>query len=58
MYAVAAYNGGPGAVGKWKKGFGGDPDEFVENIPYSETRLYVKKVFSSYWNYVRLYGDR
>jgi soluble lytic murein transglycosylase len=55
---VAAYNGGPGAVGKWKKGFGGDPDEFVENIPYSETRLYVKKVFSSYWNYVRLYGDR
>jgi soluble lytic murein transglycosylase len=58
MYAVAAYNGGPGAVGKWKRGFGGDPDEFVETIPYSETQNYVKKVFSSYWNYVRLYGGK
>lgn len=57
MYAVAAYNGGPGAVGRWKRGFVGDPDEFVESIPYLETRLYVKKVFASYWNYVKLYGD-
>lgn len=57
MYAVAAYNGGPGAVAKWKRAFtGGDPDEFVESITYSETRLYVKKVFSSYWNYQKLYG--
>ncbi|MEB3285552.1 MAG: transglycosylase SLT domain-containing protein [Candidatus Sericytochromatia bacterium] len=57
MYAVAAYNGGPGAVKRWKEGFTGDPDEFVESIPYHETRLYVKKVFASYWNYVKLYGD-
>lgn len=57
MYAVAAYNGGPGAVSRWKRGFNGDPDEFVEAIPYQETRLYVKKVFSSYWNYARLYGQ-
>lgn len=58
MFAVAAYNGGPGAVSKWKRTFGGDLDEFVEDIPYSETRLYVKKVFTSYWNYVKLYGTR
>ncbi len=58
MYAVAAYNGGPGAVSRWKRGFAGDPDEFVESIPYHETRLYVKKVFASYWNYVKLYGAR
>lgn len=57
VYAVAAYNGGPGAVARWKKTFGGDPDEFVEAIPYSETRLYVKKVYASYWNYVKLYGN-
>ncbi|MDB5098735.1 MAG: putative transglycosylase [Cyanobacteria bacterium RYN_339] len=56
MNGVAAYNGGPGAVARWKRGFSGDPDEFVESIPYTETRLYVKKVFSSYWNYVKLYG--
>lgn len=55
MHAVAAYNGGPGSVARWKRQFGGDPDEFVEAITYTETRLYVKKVFSSYWNYVRLY---
>jgi soluble lytic murein transglycosylase len=57
MNGVAAYNGGPGAVARWKRGFSGDPDEFVESIPYTETRLYVKKVFSSYWNYVKLYGS-
>ena len=55
LLAVAAYNGGPGAAGKWRKQFGGEPDEFVENIPYDETREYVRKVFSSYWNYQRLY---
>lgn len=55
MNAVAAYNGGPGSVARWRRQLGGDPDEFVEAIPYTETRLYVKKVFSSFWNYVRLY---
>ncbi|MEB3223226.1 MAG: transglycosylase SLT domain-containing protein [Candidatus Sericytochromatia bacterium] len=54
--AVAAYNGGPGAVARWRRGFQGDLDEWVESIPYNETRLYVKKVFASYWNYQRLYG--
>ncbi|HEY9724793.1 MAG TPA: transglycosylase SLT domain-containing protein [Oscillatoriaceae cyanobacterium] len=56
MYAVAAYNGGPGAVARWKRSFGGDPDEFVEQIPYDETRDYVRKVFTSYWNYCKLYS--
>ncbi|MFP5503635.1 MAG: transglycosylase SLT domain-containing protein [Candidatus Sericytochromatia bacterium] len=56
MFAVAAYNGGPGAVSKWKRTFGGAPDEFVEKIPYQETRHYVMKVFSSYWNYCKLYS--
>ncbi|MEB3196122.1 MAG: tetratricopeptide repeat protein [Candidatus Sericytochromatia bacterium] len=55
-YAVAAYNGGPGAVARWRRGFSGDPDEFVESIPYLETRLYVKKVFASFWNYCKLYA--
>ncbi|MDX2245028.1 MAG: transglycosylase SLT domain-containing protein [Leptolyngbyaceae cyanobacterium bins.302] len=57
MLAVASYNAGPGAVGDWvaKKGVG-DPDRFVENIPYEETRGYVKSVFGNYWNYLRLYN--
>lgn len=59
MLAVASYNAGPGAVGDWvaKKGVG-DPDQFVESIPYSETRGYVKAVFENYWNYLRLYNPQ
>lgn len=56
MLAVASYNAGPGNVAKWVKQWGsGDPDEFVERIPFSETRGYVKSVFGNYWNYFRLY---
>lgn len=57
MLAVASYNAGPGAVADWvaKKGMG-DPDDFVEAIPYDETRGYVKSVFENYWNYLRLYN--
>jgi soluble lytic murein transglycosylase-like protein len=31
---------------------------FVENISYTETRRYVKKVLSNYWTYNRLAGLR
>jgi len=56
LYAVAAYNGGPGAVSKWLTYIpANDLDEFIENIPYSQTRDYVKKVYRSYWNYKRIY---
>ena len=57
MLAVASYNAGPGAVGRWVEERGvGDPDEFVNNIPYEETRDYVSKVLGNYWNYLRLYS--
>ncbi len=57
MLAVASYNAGPGAVGRWVEARGvGDPDEFVNNIPYEETRDYVSKVLGNYWNYLRLYS--
>lgn len=56
--AVAAYNGGIGSIGRWQKNLSySDTDEFVEQIPYSETKNYVKKVFRSYWNYLRIYID-
>ncbi|MEA5462842.1 lytic transglycosylase domain-containing protein [Leptothoe sp. PORK10 BA2] len=56
MFAVASYNAGPGAVADWiAKGYG-DPDVFVENIPYSETQGYVEAVLGGYWNYLRLYN--
>ncbi|MEE3350476.1 MAG: transglycosylase SLT domain-containing protein [Candidatus Gastranaerophilaceae bacterium] len=57
ILSVAAYNSGAGAVNQWKKTLNyTDTDSFIEQIPYPETSDYVKKVFRSYWNYVRLYS--
>lgn len=53
--AIAAYNAGPGNVGKWIEQFG-DPRTFstveeivdwIELIPFAETRQYVKKVIEN-----------
>ncbi len=57
LFAVASYNAGPGSVDGWiKKANFTDADEFVEKIPYPETRGYVESVFGGYWNYLRLYN--
>lgn len=57
MLAIASYNAGPGNVAKWLKTIPNqDPDEFVEAIPFNETRDYVRQVFGNYWNYLRLYN--
>lgn len=57
VLAVLAYNGGIGSVSRWKASINyEDSDEFVEQIPYSETQNYLKKVFRSYWNYLRIYN--
>ena len=54
--AVASYNGGIGSVQRWKENLQfTDTDEFVEQIPYDETKNYVYKVMKSYWNYTRIY---
>ncbi|MBR1460546.1 transglycosylase SLT domain-containing protein, partial [bacterium] len=56
ILAVAAYNGGIGSVQNWQKNLSyTDVDDFIEQIPYDETRNYIKKVFKSYWNYTRIY---
>lgn len=46
-YALATYNAGPTAVRRWKR-LQGDlpPDLFVEEIPFAETRAYVKRVLA------------
>ena len=56
LYAISAYNGGIGSVSNWfSKLIYNDTDEFVEQIPYPETKNYVKKVFRSYWVYGNIY---
>ncbi len=56
---AAAYNAGPHRVENWLKSFGTlDMDEFIEHIPFVETRDYAKKVVRNYGIYLRIYrGD-
>lgn len=56
MLAVLGYNSGPGSVKGWiSQVEHNDPDEFIEDVPYDETRNYVKKIYATYWNYLRIY---
>lgn len=56
--AIGAYNAGPGAMDKWLGEHGGlELDEFVERIPYRETRRYVRRVLETYMIYRRLAGQ-
>lgn len=56
LMVVAAYNGGEGSVRKWQKNYGTDDyDEFIEQIPYEETRNYIKRVFTNYHMYKKIY---
>jgi soluble lytic murein transglycosylase len=55
--AIAAYNAGEHKVREWLKGgkyisF----DEFIEDIPYDETRNYVKRVLVTYARYLDMAG--
>ncbi len=46
--ALAAYNAGDSRVDRWMKEWGNlDMAEFIEQIPFSETRGYVKQVLSN-----------
>ena len=54
---LAAYNAGPTRVRQWLAQFGyGDSAEFIENIPFSETRDYVQAVLRNGQVYRELYG--
>jgi soluble lytic murein transglycosylase len=55
---AAAYNAGPHRVNAWVRGFGQlDMDEFIEHIPFLETRNYVKRVVRNYNVYSLLYHN-
>lgn len=55
ILAVASYNANDRAIKNWlKTRFRDDPLEFVEEIPYEETRAYVKLVLRNYVFYKRL----
>lgn len=47
VLASAAYNAGPGRARKWRDGAPLEAAIYIETIPFSETRDYVKKVMSN-----------
>lgn len=52
IFLLAAYNGGPGNVNKWRRNIDtADPLWFIEHIPLRETRAYVEQVAANYWIY-------
>jgi soluble lytic murein transglycosylase len=56
-YALAAYNAGTDRVGDWLgQGHYRDPQEFVESIPFTETREYVQAILRNANVYRQLYG--
>lgn len=57
VLAVASYNAGPEAVGRWAEKGAGNLDEFIESIPFNETRYFTKKVIRSYNEYRRIAGE-
>ncbi|MEX2282422.1 MAG: transglycosylase SLT domain-containing protein [Gemmatimonadota bacterium] len=58
-YVLAAYNAGPSRMARWVHfQEAGDPDLFLERIPYDETRDYVRVVQLNARIYERLYGSK
>jgi soluble lytic murein transglycosylase len=56
-YALAAYNAGSDRVQDWMaQGKYRDPQEFVESIPFTETREYVQNIIRNANVYRQLYG--
>jgi len=58
VLAAAAYNAGPSRPRRWREGAVLEPAIWAENIPFSETRDYVKKVLSNATVYAALMAGR
>jgi soluble lytic murein transglycosylase len=60
---LAGYNAGPGRVNQWIKQFGDprrpeiDPVDWVERIPFTQTRVYVHKIMESLQVYRALLNE-
>lgn len=56
-YLAVAYNAGPGRVVQWRNSLPAEIDEFVEAIPFRETKGYVQGVVRNTAQYRRLYDE-
>jgi soluble lytic murein transglycosylase len=56
---AASYNGGEDNVARWvARGRSQDPDRYVIEIGYTQSKDYVFKVLANYWTYQKLYTDQ
>ncbi len=57
ILAVTAYNAGLGNVEEWiKQGIIREDGSDIENIPYTETNNYVRKILNNYRMYLKIYN--
>lgn len=56
-YVAVAYNAGPNRVAPWRATLPAEIDEFVEAIPFKETKAYVQGVIRNTAQYRRLYDE-
>ena len=58
IYTAGSYNAGPHNMIKWINRWDGKSlDAFVEQIPFKETRNYVKRVYRTYKIYKQIYSS-
>lgn len=56
--AIVAYNAGTGNVSKWiEDGTIKKDGSDIENVPYKETNMYVRRILNNYRIYRLLYND-
>lgn len=56
-FVAVAYNAGPGRVPQWQATLPYEMDEFVEAIPFRETKGYVQGIIRNSAQYRRLYDE-
>jgi soluble lytic murein transglycosylase len=57
VLATAAYNAGPGRAQRWRSAQPMEAAVYIESIPFTETRDYVKKVLSNAMYYAQRFGQ-
>jgi soluble lytic murein transglycosylase-like protein len=56
---AASYNGGEDNLARWVgRARSNDPDRYVIEIGYTQSKDYVFKVLPNYWTYQKLYNDQ
>jgi peptidoglycan lytic transglycosylase len=56
---VGSYNGGPENLARWiARSHSQDPDRYVPEIGFAQTKDYVYRVLSNYWAYEALYSNK